>query len=192
MTFKDLAALLHSWEAVTRETPLAPNHCILGTRTLYEALRKLGADPRIVTVEALAMNREAASLMDRGILVEDWPPTAWSVGAVTSAPGTGYPGHLVLVVTVDDGTFLLDSSTGQFLREHKGMMIPPTLMVQVPNPDWPTEPGVSVRFDTPGWMMSWKWAPELGNLHRSAPDWRNGRRDHVDRVLELHEILMNA
>jgi hypothetical protein len=191
VTYLDLQGLMYGWEYVTRENPLAPNHCILGTRTLFEAARRLGADrPRIVTVEALAMNGEAAGLVDRGIPVGEWPPSAWSVGAVTSAPGSGYPGHLVLIVNTDDGrAYLLDSSTGQFRREHKGLMVPGTLIVEVPNQDWPTDPAVSVRYDTPGWTMSWKWAPELGNLHRAAPDWRKGRRDHVDRVLEVHRIL---
>ena len=191
MNSADLDRLQYGWEQRTRETPLAPNHCILGTRTLYEALRRLGVEARIVTVEALFANREAMALVERGVPVPDWPKTAWSVGAVTSAPGSGYPGHLVLVVTVDDGTFLIDSSTGQFQRPRFGILPPPTLRVEVPQADWPTDPKTAMRYDHPGWVASWKWAPELGNLHRSAPDWRNGRRDHVDRVLELSGLLTN-
>lgn len=187
-----LASLLIGWEVAAAESPLAINHCILGTRTLFEALKRLGVASKVVSTETLVANREAAGLIDRGIRHPDWPPTAWSVGAVTSAPGDGYPGHLVLVTTVDDGTYLLDSSTGQFTRRQYGMVLPPTLMVEVPNPDWPTDPGVSMRFDTPSWMISWKWTPQLGNLHRSAPDWRNGRRDYVDRVLEVSGVLTGS
>jgi hypothetical protein len=101
-----------------------------------------------------------------------------------SAPGEGYPGHLVLLVEADEGTYLLDSSTGQFRRERYGIQAPPSLMVGVPSPDWPTDPRIGVRFDTPAWMIEWMWAPKLGKLHRSARDWRYGRSDHVDRVLE--------
>lgn len=192
LTSVSLTALLVGWEQVTRERPLNPAHCILGTRTLFEALRRVGVDSKVVTVEALAANREADGLIRRGVPYTEWPSTAWSVGAVTTAPGSGYPGHVVLVTTVDDGTFLLDSSTGQFRRPRYGIVPPPTLMVEVPDPDWPTDPKMGVRFDTPGWSVSWRWAPELGNLHRSAPDWRKGRRDHVDRVLEVSGLLTDS
>lgn len=192
VTKTDLIALLTGWETVTHTEPLAPNHCILGTRTLFEALRKLGHESRIVPVEALFMNREAASLMAHGILVEDWPPSAWSVGAVRNAPGDGYPGHLILTTTVEEGTFLLDSSTGQFRRDQKGMLIPPTMLVELPDPEWPTDDQIAARFDAPDFMASWRWAPQLGNLHRSAPDWRKGRRDHVEQVLRVVEVLRNS
>lgn len=183
MNLADIDVLLAEWERIVIAERVQPAHCILGTRTLFDVMRVLDIPAQVVPVEALIWNMAAAPLIAAEIPFQQWPPNAWSVGAVTSAPGEGYPGHLILVADTDDGRVLIDSSTGQFVRTRHGITPPPTLAARVSD-TWPSDPTISVKYTGPGWEMSWKWAPELGNLHRSAPDWRRSRGVFLTRLLD--------
>lgn len=181
--------IVDAWAAVADEevkAGLAVNHCILGTRTLMEVCHALAVVAYPVPVEVVAMNRPGAIQVALGVPYQSgrWPPEAWSVGATTRSTGPGYPGHLVLVAELAGRRWLVDSSSGQFRREQHGIKPPQALCVELVDTEWPADPEVSWRIDRGDWVMSWKPAPQLGNRHRAATDWRRGRTAYVDRVLD--------
>lgn len=192
MNVADAAAI--AWGDISdREVSLglAVNHCILGTRVIAEAMRRLDVPVEAVPVETLIANKIAARLIAEGVPTDDWPPNAWSVGATQGAPGSGYPGHLVAVVDQDDGRYLIDSSVAQFQRPQYGIMPPSTLSVRLDGTDWGRDSSMAQRLDAVTWEISWRPAPQLGKLHRSAIDWKRGRtycvNELVARITDLTE-----
>lgn len=180
-----LDRIVDEWSVIARrevERGLTVAHCILGTRTLLEVLHQLGVAADAVPVEALVANQLAAGLLGQGIPYQEWPPEAWSVGASIDVSGTGYPGHLVLVADVEEGRYLIDSSTRQFFRPQYGIMTPWAMHVGI-DEAWPRD-GVGMRYQAGTWEISWRPCPALGNRHRTASDWKRGRTTYVPELLD--------
>lgn len=113
------------------------NHCIEWARVQQLALEALGVRSRAVPVEVMAGNEAAAAqLFDNSPMTPALEAKgAWTVGVTHQVQGSGWPGHLVLAVSVPDGggRVLLDGTAGQFSRPAKGMSVPDGLMLTLPS-----------------------------------------------------------
>jgi hypothetical protein len=93
--------------------PLAPDHCINGTRIAVDVLTELGVRCRPVSVDVRVYNRFAVELYTAGVPIRQWPVHAHSIGTDLDNERSGqWGGHLI----VEGDGWLLDVSARQFHR----------------------------------------------------------------------------
>jgi len=126
-----LALTVTSWpDGTAIDEATGQGACIESARLLVDALRRLGiSDARALAVDVVYGN--AASKAVRSTPIEDWPPEAYTVGAVIGDPGItprsarepgrrkGFVGHVVVV----GEDWLIDMTAQQFHRPDHGIVI---------------------------------------------------------------------
>lgn len=137
-------AWLHEFAAVTRMLTLRLfdeiNTCIASTAIGLAILDRFSVRAIPMTVEAVAMNREGYLWSQKGVRPDQWPDDAWSVAVGVRARatdvqwvGSGWPGHLVIVVR-DPGQprLLIDLTADQFSRPHKNLVVDGPVFMGIP------------------------------------------------------------
>jgi hypothetical protein len=109
--------------------------CINATRVLVEVMAHFGVSAQPLSVSCVAHNKILVDCIEkhRGSLTEAevdeaYDNGAWGVRIETGkqVKPNGWPGHLVAVV---NNKWLVDSSAGQMSRPHKGIQLPPIVVV---------------------------------------------------------------
>lgn len=109
--------------------------CINATRVLVEVMAHFGVSAQPLSVSCVAHNKILVDYIEkhRGSLTEAevdeaYDNGAWGVRIETGkqVKPNGWPGHLVAVV---NNKWLVDSSAGQMSRPHKGIQLPPIVVV---------------------------------------------------------------
>jgi hypothetical protein len=112
------------------------NRCIEWARTQTLVLDLLGVRARAVPVDVMAGNAKAtAQLLDnRPFTDADEERGAWTVGVHHNQThaGTGWNGHLVVVVPTRRRRILIDGTADQLSRPEHGIIIPSVLMMDLP------------------------------------------------------------
>lgn len=129
-----------AWKAAGLDEKM--KSCIQSTRIGLDVLANLGIQARALPCAIVVRNAEAVDASLRGLPVQDWPPSAWSVGIDPDAPPAdsgvdkttstlfgggkvfdnrtgerGWNGHLI----IEGGGWLLDLSANQFSRPLREM-----------------------------------------------------------------------
>lgn len=184
-------ALASSWDI----PGLPPSSCIASAKIGQEVLRRLGVNSKPVPCAIWVGNEEAVDMLDSGLDVDLWPPTAYSVGInpdmqpliVPGATHNGWNGHLIL-----EGTgWIADYSAGQFARPEKGLWMGP----------WALREGVEAKVTDDGWQLINRRGTaviietrrELA-AWRNVPDWRMEVPDEIADTLAAaaRETLLTA
>jgi hypothetical protein len=121
-----------------------PDSCIASTVAVVQVSRYFGQYARTQPVRMCAWNAEAAGLMQAGVLMTEWPGSAWSVGVTGTDqvdPNGVWDGHLVAVTA----THLIDASLDQFSRPSKGITLTPSAFEL--SPEWAPDGVIAGRMD---------------------------------------------
>lgn len=115
----------------------AVNHCIEWCRVQTLVLEKLGVKCRALPVDVVAGNAKAVGqLLTNDPLTDELVADgAWTVGVHHNQQhdGTGWNGHLVVVVTKPEGGRILIDGTGdQFSRPQRGIDVAPIVLLDLP------------------------------------------------------------
>lgn len=127
-----------------------PNSCIETTRLAILVLDRLGLPARAQSVRAAILNVQARDLIERGVPMAQWPPSAWSLACgydTNPNEGDDWSGHLVAVVREPGKPrVIMDASADQFDRPGK-LNVPGPVLTTVTGLWTPRDPMARVLAD---------------------------------------------
>lgn len=170
-----------------------PNSCIRSSRLTVEVLGLIGLVARPVACHVIAFNAEARRLVDRGVPMDAWPSSAWSVGTgAPSADDDDWPGHLVVQVRVpgQPGRTIIDPTSDQFHRPERGIdHQSPVLFDIPPGRAWTPRDPIWLRDSETGSSLCYRvMAPGEPNTvsWQTSPAWTEAP-DYITAL--AHEVL---
>lgn len=185
---EDTQALVFAAVGLVRECTLesfqAVNSCIETSRLLSLVLDRLEVKNRPQAVSVLVLNREAYFMVNERVPMADWPDEAWSLSISAESEGPGWSGHLVVILPLPGGRYLIDPSADQFHREGK-LNVPGPVMMGIDGPWTPKDPLFRVLQDD---RTILEYRPLVGDRAKvwpttpawnNNPDWFNAAADHI-------------
>jgi hypothetical protein len=144
--------------------------CILAASTTVRVCEYFGIRARELSVRTAIWNMEALELDHAGVPMSEWPDSAWLLGVNEYAPHVvgGWAGHLM--VSVENGDFIVDLSGYQCDRPSKGIEVGSLIIARS-----------DIRSRDDGWFMAagasettcYMWQPWPENRgYRNTKDWR--------------------
>jgi hypothetical protein len=180
LTEDQLGRLTRAVRAAVLEK-FSPDSCIASSRVLIDVLRSLGVLARPVAVRTVALNAEAFRLFAEDVPVENWPPTAHSVGVAATGEKTDgrWDGHLVVV----SGDWLIDPSADQMSRPGKNLVLDDPLVMPL------YAPFTKIRvWKNPDTGVILGYEPVADTQYRNSRNWDSSQGDIqwcVTRALEI-------
>jgi hypothetical protein len=150
--------------------------CILAASTTVRVCEYFGIRASELPVRTQILNTEALELSVAHVPMSEWPDSAWSIGVNEHAPEVdgGWVGHLL--VSVENGDFIVDLSGYQYDRPSKGIEVGALIRARADITTlangWSAAAGAS---DTT-WCMWQPWPENRG--YRKSKNWRAGA-EHV-------------
>lgn len=140
--------------------------CVQATRVGIEALRYFGIEARPLVTTMMVGNEDWVRWMLDGQPLP-MPDEVWSVG-IDPEPreDRGYPAHLVIEI---DGQ-ILDLDAGFYSRPHKGIYLPPSVIVPIQRQDDPHLPIAALDLDDGGAIV---YHDRAIAHHVPPPDYRS-------------------
>jgi len=139
--------------------------CVQATRVGIEALRYFGVEATPLVTLMMVGNEEWVQWMLAG-KPQPLPEEVWSVG-IDPEPrlgDRGYPAHLVIEI---DGQ-ILDLDAGMYARPHKGIFLPPTVLVPIRRQQGAQLPIAALDLEGGGAILY----HDRGAVRVAPPDYR--------------------
>jgi hypothetical protein len=152
------------------------NCCILAASTTVRVCQYFGVRAKELAVRTRILNTEAVELEAAHVPMSEWPDSAWSVGVNESAPPVdrGWVGHLM--VSVENGDFIVDLSSYQWDRPSKGIEVGALIRARADITTSTTGWSVAAGASETTWCMWQPWPENRG--YRKGKDWRAGA-EHI-------------
>jgi hypothetical protein len=180
VTYRDLIATLAdlTQSACQQASGGRTDTCILSTHVLIEACRYHGIAASPLPVRVLVANAAAWEAIRDGIVMDEWPSDAHTVGFDDRHPDAlgpragRWPGHLVAAVKPGGGEprVLVDAAFAQFARPERGLLVEPWLAAEFPAP-WSDECPLVGGMPGGGGVVYGPTSGVLSSGWRYSPDW---------------------